>query len=239
MYFNTREGFQDDSKQIEVVVARYEEDLSWLNNIPEDLYSKLIIYNKGSTINAEFPKSETFTLPNLGRESHTYLTHICLNYDKLADVTFFIPGSAWTRDDKRKRLLRLIEHLQKNKVSAIIGHIDPRIINETYNFSINKWVVTSEENRKNNSDSSVNLSEDRPLKNWFTKRFPNESINCVSFTGIIAVSREDILKKPIVFYQKLLEELSFPHPEVGHYSERVWKNIFSMGDDSCILDDII
>ena len=64
----------------EIVIARYNEDLSWLNKIDKNI--KITIYNKGNN-NINFPFIQ---LPNIGRESHTYLYHIINNYDNLADI---------------------------------------------------------------------------------------------------------------------------------------------------------
>ncbi len=73
----------------EMVVARYNEDLSWLSDVSDDI--KIIVYNKGQPDVAQYP---IITLPNIGRESHTYLHHIITNYDNLADVTIFCQGDS-------------------------------------------------------------------------------------------------------------------------------------------------
>lgn len=232
-YLRRVEGFQA-APTMDLVVARYEEDISWIKNIPEDLYTRIIIYNKGSDAKFDFPKSQVISLPNLGRESHTYLYHVIQNYDTLADITFFVPGSAWTRDDKQARVKRIVDYLQKDRTSIIIGYKDNQMIQDAYNFSIDTWTVTNEENRRKNPDSSLTPSVDRPLRNWFEKRFAGDSVNCVSFTGILAVSRDDIRKRPKEFYEGLYLEHSHTNPEVVHYSERVWKNIFSINDENCI-----
>lgn len=73
-------------KNVEIVLARYNEDYAW-----SDYYKKFrTVYNKG--IDSRDPKS--ISLPNIGRESHTYLYHICKNYHKLADVTVFSHAAA-------------------------------------------------------------------------------------------------------------------------------------------------
>jgi len=51
-----------------IVVARYNEDIRWLNNEMHNC----AIYNKGEPLNIE----NEFMLKNLGRESDTYLNHI-------------------------------------------------------------------------------------------------------------------------------------------------------------------
>jgi hypothetical protein len=72
----------------EIVIARYNENLDWLKKIKKSKDIKITVYNKGKDdINVPF-----IPLPNIGRESHTYLYHIINNYDNLADQTVFCQG---------------------------------------------------------------------------------------------------------------------------------------------------
>ena len=72
----------------EIVVARYSENLDWLKKIKKSKDLKITVYNKGKDdIDVPF-----IPLPNIGRESHTYLYHIIHNYDNLADQTIFCQG---------------------------------------------------------------------------------------------------------------------------------------------------
>ena len=70
----------------DIVVARYNEDISWLSNI-NTIYNK-VIYNKGEN-NLEYA---SIPLKNWGGDAHTYIHHIVNNYDNLADYTVFIQG---------------------------------------------------------------------------------------------------------------------------------------------------
>ena len=73
----------------EVVIARYAEEIKFL---PDHYLSNAIVYNKGADdVPARFER--IIKLPNVGRESHTYLQHILTNYDNLADVTLFTQGA--------------------------------------------------------------------------------------------------------------------------------------------------
>ena len=68
--------------QLHLVIAHYNEDLSWLEDfasLPRTIYTK-----SGTGPNR---------LPNVGREAHTYLHHIIENYDKLAEITVFLQGN--------------------------------------------------------------------------------------------------------------------------------------------------
>ena len=79
-------------KHVEIVISRHNEDISW-----SDMYASIrTVYEK-----SEQPNVLKIGTPgtvvrqaNLGRESHTYLTHIVKNYAKLAELTVFSQGSA-------------------------------------------------------------------------------------------------------------------------------------------------
>lgn len=62
---------------MKLVVAHYREDLSWLNNIPDGVVP--VVYSK-----SENPPEGANPLPNIGREAHTYLTHILNHYQSIA-----------------------------------------------------------------------------------------------------------------------------------------------------------
>merc|ERR1719382_1232101 len=74
---------------VDVVVAHYNEDLTWLDQYrsPDVRFR---VYSKGGA--AQQGVSEL--LPNVGRESQSYLHHIIKNYDRLAPWTVFTQGSA-------------------------------------------------------------------------------------------------------------------------------------------------
>jgi Protein of unknown function (DUF3431) len=81
-------------RDVEIVIARWNEDISW-----SDMYKSVrTIYDK--SIEAEnlpvSTRGKIVKLPNLGRESYTYLWHIVNNYDKLSKVTAFAQGSVPT-----------------------------------------------------------------------------------------------------------------------------------------------
>lgn len=68
---------------IEIVVARYREDLGWLESLQ---HWPTTVYDKGDPQAAH-------ALPNVGREADTYLQHIVQHYDELAEVTVFLQGN--------------------------------------------------------------------------------------------------------------------------------------------------
>lgn len=74
-----------NTQSIELVIAKYQEDVSWADSLNPLI--KKTIYDKGDS------KSDN-ALPNVGRESHTYLHHIITQYDNLADLTIFSQGAS-------------------------------------------------------------------------------------------------------------------------------------------------
>lgn len=220
--------------RIELVVTRFQEDLSWIKELP-DMFGKILIYNKGNPTDFNIPKSEVHMLPNLGMDAYVNLYHVINNYNNLADVTVFALGSTWSCNNKTYRLIKTLSILRKKTESVLYGvFTDFDHIKETYFFNIDQYEPINKENKV--LDSKLNVCQNRPLGKWFINHFPNEMITAVSYKGIFAVSRSDIQKRPIEFYKKLLQDVSYPAPEAAHYLERTWKNVFSIPDECCITD---
>ena len=89
---------------IELIVARYNEDVTWLNEV--DTAIGITIYNKGNDLHNIPDRAIVKELPNIGRESHTYATHCAARYDSLADITVFTQGNPFTHSP---RMLQLLE----------------------------------------------------------------------------------------------------------------------------------
>ena len=63
----------DTIRNLELIIARYKEDVSWINNIKHQY--TITIYNKFYNNHIQ--------LPNIGREGHSYLYHIYYNYENI------------------------------------------------------------------------------------------------------------------------------------------------------------
>lgn len=74
--------------QKELVVARYKEDISWLERVD----FAVTVYNTGPRMDCTIRHVHVIDMPNVKRESGAYLQHIVTRYDSLADVTFFCQG---------------------------------------------------------------------------------------------------------------------------------------------------
>ena len=84
----------------DVVVARYEEDISWTKLIE----SNVIVYDKSPK-----PVKNSIVLPNVGREGHTYIYHILTRWNSLADWTAFVQGYPWPHVKQTRETITSID----------------------------------------------------------------------------------------------------------------------------------
>lgn len=91
-----------------LVIALYNEDLSWLNQL-DFTYT---IYNKG---NIEIP---SIYLPNIGRESDTFLNYIITNYNNLPETIAFLQGNPYPHCGN---FIQRLKEYNSNKVEGLNG----------------------------------------------------------------------------------------------------------------------
>ena len=222
--------FVDD--KLQVVVAVYNEDVQWLKEEPFNGIDT-ICYNKGKNnlTQCEGPSCKIINIPNVGRCDHTYLYHIIENYDKLAPVTVFIPGS-WMDGYKKPKTLDMIEEARKYKKTNIPS-IPVSQDEGVWGFQMDEWTSSNDKNKEKNETSVLHPCPQRPFSVWYKLNFPDTPLERIQYTGIFAVSRDDILKNPIERYKKLIKYLdTHSNPEAGHYIERAWYSIFSPKDSN-------
>ncbi|RDI39776.1 DUF3431 domain-containing protein [Gluconacetobacter liquefaciens] len=90
----------------DLVIARYNEDVSWLVNVPDDF--NIFLYNKGDELDISNIRSKLkgyFRIQNIGRESDTYLLHIIHNMGKTDSFTVFSQGDPFEHSPDFLRLL--------------------------------------------------------------------------------------------------------------------------------------
>jgi len=81
-WLERNEDLLSSKDRFEIVVAKYNEDVSWTAPWRDNV----TIYNKNPN-DPRFP-----TLPNVGREAGTYLYHMLTRFDTLAERTLFLQG---------------------------------------------------------------------------------------------------------------------------------------------------
>jgi len=204
-----------------LVVARYKEDVSFLASYP---YPSTV-YNKHEGENL---------LPNLGREGHTYLHHIIENYNTLDEMTVFVPASCYDNPRKRTLFHYVMHNALVTGQSAFAGTKLKNLRDDNRDFQLDRWEATETVNRGGPDSAILEPASVRPYGSWYDAWFPCQSGSFVTFFGIMAVRKEDILSRPRKWYKTLLKTLLTPNPEAGHYVERSWGVIFSSTNASVI-----
>jgi hypothetical protein len=215
------------TSHIDIVIARYNEDLKWMLESPFNQY-KYIVYNKGD--NDDFEKinvKRIINLPNVGKCDHTYLYHIISNYNNLSEITVFLPGSVDLKY-KKKIALKLLMEIEDREKAVFISLNHDNIKKIHYNFKLNNYRTKHKNNSSKNSEVVLKKSTIRPFGLWFDNMFGNIEINCIIYYGIFSINRDDIIQHPVTRYETLIKDLSdHSNPEVGHYIERSWCAIFN------------
>lgn len=85
-----------------VVVARFNENTEWIEEISSDW--GVIVFNKGD--------GDENKIENVGREAHTYLHFIVENYNKLPDVIAFVQGHPF---DHNRNIISNINNYSYNE----------------------------------------------------------------------------------------------------------------------------
>lgn len=187
---------------IELVVARYLEDLSWLRNIPPQI--RATVYDKSSSGNLE----------NIGREAHTYLHHIVTRYDDLAPLTVFCQGKPFDHAfDFRKTLRELVQnpHVEFRWLGHIIDTDDSR--------GRTLFVPWS----KNDDGHELDIAGFHRV--LFGFEGPPEYVFQLGAQFI--ASREVIRGRSRQFYERALQ-ISVEFPDAAHCFERTWDRVFGV-----------
>lgn len=216
---------------VDHVVARYNENLGWLCEFVSvaerhQIRIKTFVYNKGSQdIEQEgLPAGSVLEiLPNVGRESHTYLHHIRARTGK-GDVVLFTQGNV---DDCgiAYLILSIFEAYANGINSSAFSDNFARVAREhraVRTFRIREWPPGNA--CEPNADD---LDFGGWLKKYLSYDIGNSSVRWVVGSNF-AVRRDVISKRPVEKYDELMS-LLLPYgnnPEVGHFFERSWGIIF-------------
>jgi len=217
---------------MELVVSHFNEDLNFLDKPEWKVYDKITIYTKSDIIPIIQNKNcEIYSLENIGMCDHTYMYHICKNYENLKDVVTFIPASFSTSQPKLLKFHKTYEKTIELKKSVFCCSNEERNVNlQTLNFILDEWYVTNPRNREKNSYSKLEPCHIRPFCKWYNENI-NEEYNKICCGGIFSVSIKDIMKRELSFYERLLNEFKYKNSEYAHYIERSWMAIFKIEDD--------
>lgn len=186
---------------MELVVARYKEDLSWLKEVPSDI--KIIVYNKGDPIH----NIKHIQRPNVGREGETYAHHIISRYDSLPEVTIFTQGNPFDHSPKFLDFLRFFDRSKQPSIP--------------FQFVSSYKLTTTFKECPYHKEIPMKFVSDQ----LFGLRDDQEFAFCPG--AIFVVSKTAILSRPIdtyIYIKYLLEYAN--NPVEGYVIERLWNIIF-------------
>jgi hypothetical protein len=192
-----------------IVVARYNENIEWTRQLPN-----VLIYNKGAPLGGEYKE---ISLPNVGREGHTYYKHIVDNYDNLDDYTVFLQGNPFDHSPHiLPRLHSILEHYSKGELNVLYG-----VLSEFF-FETNLSGCETHYRARNEI-----IPMQQVYQHLFNER--RENVRYVVGSGAqFIVSKEQILKRPREFYEKIVKLLEYDiNPIEGFVIERLHCIIFS------------
>jgi hypothetical protein len=190
-----------------IVVARYKEDIEWTKQFMNE-FTTVIIYNKGIKL-VEEDYNEVL-MENVGREGHTYYSHIVDNYDNLDDYTVFLQGNPFDHSP--------------NLTDNLFKYMNTRELNIEFEY-LSEKIVSSCLAVEHGSPECKNLYT--TFENIFGVKLDNHE--CVFGAGAqFIVSKKTILKRPKCFYENIINILNKEVcPWEGYDVERLHKYILT------------
>lgn len=209
------------------IISRYNESIGWLHPI----LKKCIIFNKGTKLGL----SNEILVPNVGRESETYLRYIIDNYDNLPDICVFSQG--YIKDHMTIQLYRVKPHLYLKQLAIEANGNIPEASDYRYHIRGNdyqnhiSWGINPKIGNQGGRGSPNKKEDHLIFKEWFIKnvkdKLPEKELFHYPF-ALFAVKKEQILKHSKEYYENLIKEVNWDvNPIEGHYFERSWYYIFN------------
>ena len=191
---------------LKIVIARYKENTAWVNGLSCDQYDTLIYDKSGDPC-----VSPIISLPNVGREGHTYAYHILTQYDTLDDYTVFLQGYPFDHSPQLETQLREIRDRITEGAQPDFQYVSQRVLFsnlERCPYDITLHMVPT-----------------------YEKVFGIQKKGHPFLFGAGAqfvVSRAAIQSRPRSFYQNLCAVLDYDvNPVEGFSVERFWQMIFT------------
>jgi hypothetical protein len=230
--------------KINLIIARYNENLDWIEYIPKNLNINIIIYNKGLD-DISYP---SIKLQNIGRESHTYLYYIIENYDNLADINISTQGDPFIHNpnfiyDLYK--INTYEDIQPLSYGYSYNTPPPEITYLFYEkYKSNFYVDYLDNNFQPtniyyyNRFSEITINDikkelnEKDLLKYYIKKLDITNIKTkyllpTSYAALFSVKKYIIKKRKIDFYKNMLNVLLDTKKfDMGYILERLWLMIF-------------
>ncbi|BCS89010.1 DUF3431 domain-containing protein [Pseudodesulfovibrio sediminis] len=208
-------------KRVAVIIAKYREDVSWADALGYDY----LVYDKCDT-----PLSNAVQLENIGREAHTYFTHIIDNYDRLADMNVFLQGDPFDHiDDQGRASVDILQNMLRDVVERMVPFKGLAWFKLKCDRLGNPHDLRKPENKGRWSGWGGDIPVGALFEKLFGQPMPEQIVSRAP-TGNFCVTGERIRTRPRAFYEYCLRLiLADPDDEMntGHAFERLWQHIFN------------
>lgn len=243
------------SDSTHLVVARFNEDLSWLSKVSDTF--QIIVYNKGLPVDIPARTKlpiKVRNLANLGRETDTYLMYIIENYENFPDRIIFTQGDPFPHSPKFLDLLESTESWQPYQPLTLYYMQDcippKKVMNDNQScftrpetFMLRSLQPSTFEdsalNRiateyRRNCQCEVSIMHqffgDIGLSRWLPE---SAELGSFAYGAIFGVRRDLILQHSVAIYQQMLQ-YNLAHWSVGYVAERAWWLMFDKEESMSI-----
>lgn len=208
--------------KFDVVVAHYEEDVSWIGRLTHPSIGRIFVYTKGiAAADLGDGRAVQYYLPNVGRESHTYLWHCVHNLSgATSDFTFFVQGAPHSMGAKR--------------ICEWIDQVEALGLPFTLNYRLSSPYDFLHAGRCRSWAGETQPAE-FDVRGWCERYVAAEAdfhMMPIFWNACFGVSNRTIADsgrgRLALIMQK---ELGSRNPECGHYCERLWFHILGMRSD--------
>ena len=225
---------------IEFIIAHYNESFEYLKYLPKNQI--ITIYYKGDK-KASLPKInlniKLIQLENIGKEYHSYLTHIINNYENLTKINFFLSASFLKLKDRTRNFTKIykkISSFNRDKFNGLYTSEDKYFLfkNEKNKHLNPKFRILNHITSQNKKYEIIQ-SNKFPLDNFFFTYFKDKKLdkNIKSLNGIFATNKENIISVDKEVFKSIISEYKIPNKdyESGHYLERLYPSIFKLNEN--------
>ena len=162
------------------------------------------MYSKGKENKRTFE-----TLPNIGREAHTYLYYIITHYHDLPEAVIFLQGNPFPHLPL-ELLLRMFNGNGRTSNYEIVPFSTSLTGGKLYNWAGKQLRSTG-----------------KTIQEWiFDNLHTTQEQGPVYWGAQFGVSKNQILKHDQKFYQDIINQFETTDDELAHFLERVWGLIF-------------
>lgn len=221
-----------DPSQIQLVVAYYNEDLSWIEYLRKECcIDNVLLISKKHKLHSRY---KLIHLDNVGKDAHSLMYYIVNNYENLPKYLLFCPGSILSQKApfKIEKFKYVINNLHKVDSLGIVTI--PYVpwspyAPFDYDFIIDRWGSSDPLNMSKNLD--LKPAKIRPFGKWYETYVDTDDSKIkkygFSYNFIFFCNKQSILKKSKCFYKELLTQLSIDNDlEAIHYVERIIYSLY-------------